>query len=387
MTRTLQVPVFQSKLPDTQISIFTRMTELALKHGAINLSQGFPDFHTDKRLVNLVTKYMNEWFNQYAPMVGVQALRHRIAEKYQQFYHISVDGDAEVTITSGGTQALFTAIATVVHPGDEVIIFEPAYDSYRPAVEVFGGKVVAVKLLAPDFSIDWAYVKSLISDKTKLIILNNPNNPTARCMTHEDIKGLESVVADTSICILSDEVYEHIVFDGKKHVSVLSSTKLRERVFVVASFGKLLHTTGWKLGYIVGSAVLMREFRKVHQFNVFSASTPMQMAIADYLDDMDYYTELSDFFQKKRDYFSRALETSRFRILPSEGTYFMLLDYSAISDLPEMDFATVLAERHKVASVPVSAFYRDGQNQQLLRVCFAKKEETLDSALEYLSKI
>jgi methionine aminotransferase len=327
---------------------------------------------------------MAEGFNQYAPMAGILPLRERIAEKYYKISEISVDPEVEITVTAGGTQALFTAIGTLISPGDEAIIFEPAYDSYRPSVEVFGGRAVPISLRAPDFAIDWNEVEQKITARTKLIIINNPNNPTGRMLRKEDIAALERLVTAKDLFVLSDEVYEHIVYDGQHCQTVLQSAVLRERSFVVASFGKLLHTTGWKLGYVVASEQLTTEFRKIHQFNVFSVNTPMQMAIASYLSDVSYYAELSQYFQVKRDYLSSALRQTSFKILPCEATYFMLLDYSEISEQSELDFAETLTRQVGVAMVPVSAFYSEGLNQGLLRVCFAKKEETLDLALQKL---
>jgi len=364
------------------------MSALAAHHQAINLSQGFPDFDTDSHLIELVDKYMRAGFNQYAPMTGFHGLRECIAHKYAKQYGVDVDANAEVTITAGGTQGLFDVIAAVVRADDEVIIFEPAYDSYRPAVALFGGKVKAVQLLAPDFSINWDEVAQLITQKTRLIIVNNPSNPTGRIWSAEDILQLERLVKDSGIFVLSDEVYEHIVFDGRQHHTLLKSAVLRSRTFVVCSFGKLLHTTGWKIGYVIAPAALSQEFRKVHQFNVFSVNLPIQMAIAAYLgENTDYYAGLPLFFQKKREYLVQGLTASRFKVLPCEGTYFLLLDYSAISDKSELDFAQQLTHEAGVAMIPVSAFYSDSKNQQLLRICFAKKEDTLQEAITRLKLV
>jgi len=378
---------FKSKLPSTETSIFSRMSALAQANNAINLSQGFPDFETDPNLISLVTKYMREGFNQYAPMPGYMPLREKIAFKYDRFYGIDINADTEITITAGGTQGLFSIISVVVNKGDEVIIFEPAYDSYKPSIELLGGKVIPVRLLAPSFVIDWDYVRSLITKHTKMIIINNPSNPTGCILGAKDIQELEDIVQVNDLLVLSDEVYEHIVYDSKRHISVLSSNVLRQRSFVVCSFGKLLHTTGWKLGYVVSSKELTMEFRKVHQFNVFSVNTPIQMAIAEYLDNIGYYYSLPNFFQKKRDYMIEELSRSRFNVLPTEGTYFMLLDYSTISSEGELNFAERLTKEHKIAMIPVSAFYSDNYNQGLLRICFAKKLDTLTSSLDILKKI
>jgi len=387
MTETFQLTKFKSKLPMTPTSIFSRMTGLANAHGAINLSQGFPDFETSPVLIDLVSKAMKDGFNQYAPMPGDIGLRRTIAQKYADFYGINIHEADEVTVTAGGTQGLFTVITALIEKGDEVIIFEPAYDSYRPSIELLGGKVVPIQLKAPSFDIDWSEVRAAITDKTKLIIINNPNNPTGRILKQSDINELEHIVYDFDLLLLSDEVYEHIVFDGQKHLTVLSSEILRQRTFVVCSFGKLLHTTGWKMGYVISTPYLTAEFRKVHQFNVFSVNTPIQVAISSYLNNMDYYHNIPVLFQEKRNYVMERLSGSRFKILPVEGTYFMLLDYSAISDLDELAFAEQVTMTHKVATIPVSAFYANNENQNLLRICFAKKLETLTSATTALCKI
>lgn len=376
-----------SKLPHVGTTIFTQMTMLANAHQALNLSQGFPDFEADPRLVKLVTEAMQNGYNQYAPMIGVQSLRDAIVKKYDQIYNIEVDATEELTITSGGTQAIFTAIATVVRPEDEVIIFEPAYDCYAPTVELFGGRVVPVRLLAPDFRIDWDYVATLMNSKTRLIIINNPNNPTGKVLGKEELIKLGALLEGTRILLLSDEVYEHIVFDGASSQSVLEIPTLRERSFVVASFGKLLHTTGWKIGYCVAPPQLTHEFRKVHQFNVFSVNAPMQFAIAEYLEDISYVKGLSSFFERKRNLLKDGLKGSRFTILPCEGTYFLNINYSGISNEKEFEFACSLTTQHKIATIPLSAFYKEVTNQQVLRVCFAKKDETLAKAITILIQI
>lgn len=376
-----------SKLPHVGTTIFTQMTMLANAHQALNLSQGFPDFEADPRLVKLVTEAMQNGYNQYAPMIGVQSLRDAIVKKYDQIYNIEVDATEELTITSGGTQAIFTAIATVVRPEDEVIIFEPAYDCYAPTVELFGGRVVPVRLLAPDFRIDWDYVATLMNSKTRLIIINNPNNPTGKVLGKEELIKLGALLEGTRILLLSDEVYEHIVFDGASSQSVLEIPTLRERSFVVASFGKLLHTTGWKIGYCVAPPQLTHEFRKVHQFNVFSVNAPMQFAIAEYLEDISYVKGLSSFFERKRNLLKDGLKGSRFTILPCEGTYFLNINYSGISNEKEFEFACSLTTQHKIATIPLSAFYKEVTNQQVLRVCFAKKDETLAKAITILNQI
>lgn len=386
MTQSFQSP-FKSKLPQASISIFSSMSLLAQQQQAVNLSQGFPDFDIDPKLTALVTQYMNKGFNQYAPMPGTVELRRTIAEKYKHCYQIDVDKETEITITAGGTQGLYDVIGALVHPNDEVIIFEPAYDSYSPSVQSFGGKVVPIELIAPDFTINWDVVRTKINEKTKLIIINNPNNPTGRLLTQDDIIQLEQIVVETGVYILSDEVYEHIVFDAHKHISMLESDILRNQGFVVASFGKVLHATGWKMGYVIANSMLTSEFRKIHQFNVFSVNTPMQYAIAEYLADMTYYNDLSILFQQKRDHVISKLKDSRFNILPCEGTYFLLVDYSNISSSDELAFAISLTEKQKVATIPISAFYTNHRNQNLLRICFAKKEQTLNLGLQNLLRI
>ncbi len=376
-----------SKLPHVGTTIFTKMTMLANAQQALNLSQGFPDFETDPKLVQLVAQAMEKGYNQYAPMIGAQPLRDVIIKKYKEIYDVEVDATEELTITAGGTQAIFTAIATVVRPEDEVIIFEPAYDCYAPTIELFGGKVVPVRLLAPDFRIDWDYVATLINAKTRLIIINNPNNPTGKVLDKEELIKLGTLLEGTSTLLLSDEVYEHIVFDGVLPQSVIGIPTLRERSFVIASFGKLLHTTGWKIGYCIAPALLTQEFRKVHQFNVFSVNSPMQFAIAEYLGDLSYVKGLPAFFEQKRNLLKDGLKESRFKILPCEGTYFLNIDYSSISQEKEFEFACSLTEQYKIATIPLSAFYKEVTNQQVLRVCFAKKDETLWKAVEILKKI
>ncbi|NGM74107.1 methionine aminotransferase [Sphingobacterium sp. SGL-16] len=386
MTQSYLSP-FKSKLPNSAISIFSRMSLLAQQQQAINLSQGFPDFDIDPKLISLVTHYMQKGFNQYAPMQGTIELRKVIADKYKQYYNLHVDQNEEITITAGGTEGLYSTIAALIHPGDEVITFEPAYDSYSPSVQSFGGKVVPIELLASDFAIDWNVVRSKITDRTKLIIINNPNNPTGRILSQQDILALEKIVEETGIYVLSDEVYEHLVFDGKKHISVLESDILRQKSFVVASFGKVLHATGWKLGYVVTNPMLTAEFRKIHQFNVFSVNTPIQFAIADYLSDISYYDSLAPLFQQKRDYLIEGIKSTPLQILPCEGTYFLLVDYSKITHSEELAYAEKLTQEKKVATIPISAFYTSGLNQNLLRICFAKKEETIRKALQNLQQM
>ncbi|MCL7989345.1 methionine aminotransferase [Sphingobacterium sp. lm-10] len=376
-----------SKLPNTGNSIFSKMTALAQQYQAINLAQGFPDFPVDPKLLDLVSSAMHQQANQYAPMPGLPLLRERIAEKYQSFYHVNVDPESEITITNGATQAIFTTIATIIHAGDEVIIFEPAYDCYRPTIELFGGKVIAIPLVAPEFTVDWQQVAEQVTDRTRMVIINNPGNPSCTVWTKEDLLQLQKIITRHELIVLSDEVYEHIIYDERQHQSALLFDELRARSFVIASFGKLLHCTGWKLGYVVAPKELTAEFRKIHQQNVFSVNTPMQHAIAAYLDNPEYYHELSTFMQGKRDRVINGLASSAFRITPSAGTYFLLLDYKNISHKTEMDFAMQLIEQHGVALIPIAPFYHHATEQHTLRLCFAKKEETLDRAIQLLNKV
>jgi len=376
-----------AKLPGTGISIFTEMSQLAARHQAINLSQGFPDFDCSPRLISLVEQYMRAGHNQYAPMAGVMALREQISAKVASVSRVVYHPENEITVTAGATQALFTAMATVIHPGDEVIVFEPAYDAYSPGIRVFGGVPIPVVLRGPDFRIDWEAVERLITPKTRLMIINSPNNPTGRVLTDDDYRRLSGIVARTGCYILSDEVYEHIVYDGGLHRSAAHYSELRERAFVVASFGKLYHITGWKVGYCLAPAALTAEFRKVHQFNVFSVNTPVQHALADFLQDREGYLGLAAFFQEKRDFLREGLAATRLRVLPCEGTYFLLADYATISELPERRFCEELTKRHQVAAIPVSAFYGEQTDQQLIRICFAKRSDTLAHAAERLAKI
>jgi len=376
--------MIQSKLPNVGTTIFTVMSKLAADLGAINLSQGFPDFDCDPALVDAVAKHMREGRNQYAPMQGVPALRQAIAAKFKELHGASYDPDTEVTVTSGGTEAIFDAIAAVVRPGDEVIVFEPCYDSYVPAVEVNGGTAVVVSLRYPDYAVPWDEVRAAITPRTKMIALNSPHNPTATILSAADMQQLASIVDGTGLTIMSDEVYEHIIFDGARHESMARYDALRARSFIVGSFGKTYHVTGWKLGYVVAPAALTSEFRKVHQFVTFSSMTPTQHAIADFLAARRGYPELSAFYQRKRDLFLELIAGSRWKPLPSRGTYFQLLDYSAITDEKDMDFALRLTREHGVASIPTSAFLYRQPPPLALRFCFAKKDDTLRAAAERL---
>ncbi|EJF11523.1 MULTISPECIES: pyridoxal phosphate-dependent aminotransferase [Pontibacter] len=376
-----------SKLPDVGTSIFAVMSALANEHGAINLSQGFPDFNCPDELIALVTKYMQEGYNQYAPMPGMPALRHKISEKTEKVYGYRPDPDQEVTVTSGATEALFAAITAVVKSGDEVVVLEPCYDSYAPAIRLAGGIPIYVPLALPDFSIDWELLKKNISRRTRMIIINTPHNPTGAVIPREDLEKLANLTDGTDILIMSDEVYEHMVFDGKEHVSALQIESLRQRSFVISSFGKTYHTTGWKIGYVVAPPALTAELRKMHQFITFCSVTPLQLAIADYMDNEEHYRSLPDFYQAKRDLFCELVKPSRFELIPSAGTYFQLLKYDAISQEHDLDFAKRLTQEIGVASVPVSAFYHNKTDHHYLRFCFAKSEETLRQAAEKLVKL
>ncbi len=376
-----------SKLSNVGTSIFSQMTQLANENEAINLSQGFPDFMPDPELLGYVDHFIKKGFNQYAPMGGVIGLKEEIAKKIESAHQAVCHPDLEITVTAGGTQAIFTAIASFVKKDDEVIIFEPAYDCYEPTVELFGGIVKRFQMKAPDYEIDWNTVKNLVTDKTKMIIINNPNNPAGKVLKENDIQQLITIVKDTSILILSDEVYENIIFDERKHISICQYPELKERSLLVASFGKLFHVTGWKTGYCAAPENLTAEFRKVHQFNVFSVNMPMQLALAEYMKNPDHYNNLSTFFQEKRDFLRQGLANTGFELLDCEGTYFQALKYDRISDQSDIDFARELTISHKVASVPFSSFYKDKLNENVIRLCFAKKQETLEKAIENLSKI
>ncbi len=376
-----------SKLPNVGTTIFTVMSKLAAEHNAINLSQGFPDFNCDKELVDLVHKHMLAGSNQYAPMPGLMSLREIIAEKTEDIYSAKYDPETEITITAGATQAIFTAISAIIREGDEVIIFEPAYDCYQPAIELNGGKTIYMQLKAPNYLIDWEEVKKVINYRTKMIIINTPHNPTGSIMTAGDMAKLEKLTKGTNIVIISDEVYEHIIFDGYEHQSVARFPKLAERSFIISSFGKTFHTTGWKIGYCVAPKNLMAEFRKVHQFMVFSSNTPIQHALAEYLKNKKNYTGLGKFYQEKRDYFTKLIKNSNFKFEPASGTYFQLLRYNGISKEKDTDFAMRLTKEFGIASIPISVFYHNTVDNKVLRFCFAKKEETLEKAAEILNKI
>jgi methionine aminotransferase len=377
----------QTKLPGTGTSIFAVMSGLATEHNAINLSQGFPDFEVSPVLIDKIHHFMKKGYNQYAPMTGVPALRRNIVRKIRDSYGVDYDADKEINITAGATQAIFTVIAAMVKEGEEVIIFEPAYDSYAPAVKLQGGLVKFAELQWPDYSIDWDTVTRLVTNRTKLIIINSPHNPTGSILKEEDMKRLEILASTRDIIVLSDEVYEHLIFDGLSHESVCKYPELRLRSFMIGSFGKTFHATGWKIGYVLAPEKLMEEYRKVHQFNVFAVNTPIQHAIAEFLEDKKNYSNLGDFYQDKRDFIVKKLEQSRFKIIPCYGTYFQLVNYKDISDEDELEFAIRLTKEYGIATIPVSPFYQAGKNNHTLRLCFAKKEETLTQAAEILCKI
>ncbi len=377
----------QTKLPETGTSIFAVMSQMAAEYGAVNLSQGFPDFPVSKELIDRVHYYMQKGFNQYAPMPGIATLRKAISQMFRENYGVVYDPDKEINITAGATQALFTAISAFIREGDEAIIFEPAYDSYAPAVTLNGGLVKYARLQFPDFSINWEELPRMITHRTRLIIINSPQNPTGSVLSREDMERLERITRGTDIIVLSDEVYEHLIFDGLEHQSACRFPELASRTLVIGSFGKTFHATGWKTGFVLAPEKLMAEFRKVHQFVVFASNTPVQHAIADFIKNKENYLHLGEFYQKKRDFFIKGLKKSKFKILPAHGTYFQLLDYSALSDKPEMEFARWLVKEHKIAAIPVSSFYKNGDDHKVLRFCFAKKEETLRKATKILSGI
>ncbi|MEM7036627.1 MAG: methionine aminotransferase [Bacteroidota bacterium] len=377
----------ESKLPYIGTSIFTVMTALARQHGALNLAQGFPDFPADPKLLELVHQAMRDGHNQYAPAPGIMALREAISNLAVACYSAEYNPDTEVTVTSGATEALYCAITSTIREGDEVIVFEPAYDSYVPVIELCGGIPVYISLEFPEYKINWEMVKKQVNSRTRMIILNSPHNPSGAILSSQDMKELAKIVQANPIVILSDEVYEHIIFDGLEHQSIARYPELAERSFIVSSFGKTFHTTGWKTGYCLAPEYMMREFRKVHQFITFSTSHPFQVALAAYMKDPTRITELASFYQKKRDFFQSVIRESRFKALNCSGTYFQLLDYSAISDEKDVDFAKRMTEEFKLAAIPVSVFYHGGEDNKVLRFCFAKELETMDRAAEIMLKM
>lgn len=379
--------LINSKLPNVGTTIFTVMSKLAAENNAINLSQGFPDFSCNPDLIELVSKYMKAGNNQYAPMAGLIQLREMLAQKTEELYGAQYNPDTEITITAGATQAIYTAITAIIREGDEVIVFEPAYDCYQPAIELNGGKTIYLQLKAPNYSIDWEEVKKMMNHRTKMIIVNTPHNPTGSIMSAADMVMLQKLTKDTDIVIISDEVYEHIIFDGHAHQSVARYPHLAERSFIISSFGKTYHATGWKVGYCVAPQNLMNEFRKVHQFLVFSTNTPIQFALAEFLQQKNQYLELGNFYQKKRDYFISLIKYSRFEFTPSAGTYFQLLNYKKLSSEKDTDYAIRLTKEFKLAAIPISVFYHEGVDNHVLRFCFAKKEETLEKAAAIINTI
>jgi methionine transaminase len=383
----VHTPSIQSRLPKVGTTIFTVMSALATEKGAVNLGQGFPDFDCDPRLLQAVTDAMSKGLNQYPPMTGVPVLREAVAVKIRAIYGPSYDPVSEITITAGATQAILTAILAVVHPGDEVIVLEPCYDSYVPNIELAGGTVVRVPLTPGTFRPDFDKIAAAITSKTRAIIINSPHNPSGTVWSRDDMLKLQDLLEPTEVLLISDEVYEHMVFDGQQHQSAARFPGLAARAFIVSSFGKTYHVTGWKIGYVAAPASLTAEFRKVHQFNVFTVNTPMQYGLASYMADPNPYLELSAFYQRKRDLFREGLKRTKFRVLPSEGTYFQCVDISAVSKLGEADFCKWLTTEIGVAAIPLSAFYGNGFDQHVVRFCFAKKDETLNTALDRLAKL
>ena len=376
-----------SRLPNVGTTIFTVMSALAAEKNAVNLGQGFPDFDCDPRIVDAVTHAMRTGHNQYPPMAGVPQLRQAIAAKIAKLYEHAYDWNTEITVTAGATQGLLTAILCAVHPGDEVIVLEPCYDSYLPAIELAGATAVPVTLEAPLFRIPFDKLAAAITPRTRMIMINTPHNPTGTIWREEDMQQLADLLAGTDILLLSDEVYEHMVYDGQRHESVARHPELARRSFVVSSFGKTYHVTGWKVGFVAAPAALSNEFRKVHQFNVFTVNTPVQYGLTDYMADPAPYLNLSGLYQAKRDYFRAGLAGTRFKLLPSDGAYFQCVDYSAISDMSEADFSMWLTREIGVAAIPVSAFYSTPRESGVVRFCFAKKEETLKLALDRLARL
>lgn len=377
-------PQIQSKLPNVGTTIFTVMSVLAAENKAINLGQGFPDFPMSEELIALANEAMKSGHNQYVHMNGYIPLRETIAEKVEFLYDTKVNPDTQITVTPGGTYALYTALTTVLQPGDEVIVFEPAYDSYIPSIELNGAKAVRIPLTFPEYKIDWTVVKNKINERTRGIMINSPHNPTGSVLSKDDIEQLRAVTKDTQIIIVSDEVYEHLIYDGKQHESILKYPDLLERSFVSFSFGKVYHCTGWKLGYSISSQALMKEFRKIHQFNAFCCDTPKQVALATFLKQKENYLELGSFLQKKRDFFQSLMSQTKFEALPSFGSYFQIYSYKNISNETEKDIAIRLTKERGVATIPVSAFYTNETNHLVLRFCFCKKESTLEEAAKRL---
>ena len=380
-------PTLQSKLPAVGTTIFTVMSALATEHKAVNLGQGFPDFNCDPALVNHVATAMQGGLNQYPPMAGVPSLREAVAAKVEAMYGQRYESNTEITITAGATQAIITAILAIVHPGDEVIVLEPCYDSYVPSIDLAGGIAVRVPLTPRTFRPDFGKIAAAINPKTRAILINSPHNPSGTVWSREDMQKLQDILAPTHVFLISDEVYEHMVFDGQDHMSAARFPGLAARAFIVSSFGKTYHVTGWKVGYVAAPAPLTAEFRKVHQFNVFTVNTPVQHGLAAHMSDTTRYTELPAFYQRKRDLFRAGLKPTKFKLLPSEGSFFQCVDMSDVSDLSEADFCQWLTKEIGVAAIPMSAFYSNGFDQRVVRFCFAKREETLNLALTRLAKL
>jgi methionine aminotransferase len=376
-----------TKLPNTETSIFSVMSKMANEYNALNLSQGFPNFESDPELIALVERAMINGHNQYAPMPGDIFLRERIIEKTNTLHNSNYTSEENITVTAGATQAIFTAIAATIHRNDEVIIFTPAYDCYAPSVELFGGVVKAIQLKAPHFTPDWNIVKDAITDKTKMVIINTPHNPTGTIWSEEDMLTLQSLLKNTNILLLSDEVYEHLIYDNATHYSAAKFEDLRQRSFITASFGKTFHNTGWKMGYCIAPKELTKEFQKVHQYNVFSVNAPIQKALATYLNDASHYLKLSDFYQQKRDFFLKQIQSSRFKFTPAKGTYFQSLDFSEITTESDVVFAERLTKDYGLATIPTSVFNKNKEDFKLLRVCFAKTDSTLEKAASILNSI
>ena len=376
-----------SKLPNLETTIFAVMSAMANTYNAINLSQGYPNFKSDQKLMDLVYEAMLSGYNQYAAMQGTMELRKAISNKFEKLYNSSYNPDNEITVTAGATQAIYTAITAIIKQGDEVIVFRPAYDCYVPTIELNGGKAISIQLSKPDYKIDWNKVKSAITNKTKMIIVNTPHNPSGTVFSKQDMQQLETLTKDSDIVVLSDEVYEHLIYDNEQHQSACLFPDLKSRSFITASFGKTFHNTGWKMGYCCAPKVLMDEFIKVHQFNVFSVNHPMQIALAKYLEDENNYLQLSGFYQKKRDLFLSLMKNSRFKFKPSRGSYFQAADYSEISKDNDLKFVTWLTQEKGVAAIPVSAFNLDKKDEKMIRFCFAKTDETLIKAAEILCKL
>ena len=377
----------ESKLPNLGTTIFTKMSKLAQEHNAINLSQGFPDFPPDQKLLELVKQGLDENHNQYAPLAGLVSLRKTLAEKLYKSYGSRYSAEEEITITAGATQAIFTAISAFIRQDDEVIVFKPAYDCYEPAIELYGGKPILVEMKAPTYKIDWQEVSAKITSKTKMIVINTPHNPSGTVLEKEDLLQLQQLVENTNILILSDEVYEHLIYDDKKHQSVARFPKLAERSLITYSFGKTFHVTGWKVGYCVAPEELMKEFRKVHQYNVFCVNHPMQWALNEYLQKPEHYLELSTFYQEKRDYFLQQIKNSRLELIPAQGTYFQTASYKNITTEKDTDFALRLIKEKGLATIPVSVFNKDQKDELMLRFCFAKKKETLAKAAAIINSL